>query len=246
MNRLRSIAKLALPSRIRGFLRAAHRDFVFRRAMKRFLKHPECIYPGSPVVLDLIYGWGNDNWSALDEYLAGCVDHALSSPGSILECGSGLSTILVGAIAKKRGQRHWALEHTPAWASRVRKYLNRYELDSVVLCETPLKDYGDYCWYDAPLESMPDSLSLVICDGPPGSTKGGRYGLVPIMRKRLKAGCVILLDDAGREPERAIASRWEAELGTSSSRILGSLKPYIRLTVMWSYAVSADSPWMMV
>jgi hypothetical protein len=78
---------------------------------------------------------------------------------------------------------------------------------------------------------MPDSFPLVVCDGPPGSTKGGRYGLVPIMREWLKPGCVILLDDAGREQERAIARRWEAELG-ASSETLGSIKPYIEMTVM--------------
>lgn len=75
---------------------------------------------------------------------------------------------------------------------------------------SPLKDYGDFCWYDAPLESMPDSFSLVICDGPPGATKGGRYGLVPFMRDRLRSGCVILLDDAEREEERTIAARWQS------------------------------------
>jgi hypothetical protein len=113
----------------------------------------------------------------------------------------------------------------------VQKYLNRYKLDSVVLYTKPLKDYGDFCWYDAPLESMPDSFSLVVCDGPPGGTKGGRYGLVPIMRERLQPGCVILLDDAGREQELAIARRWEAELG-APFEILGSIKPYIEMTVM--------------
>jgi hypothetical protein len=178
----------------------------------------------------LVYGWGNEDWSALDEYLAACINHTLDLRGPILECGSGLSTILVGAIAKKRGQRHWALEHTPEWASKVERYLNRYKLDSVVLCMVPLKDYGAFCWYDAPLELMPGSFALVICDGPPGSTKGGRYGLVPIMKERLEAGSVILLDDASREQERVIADRWKSELG-ASLETCGSIKSYIKMEV---------------
>jgi hypothetical protein len=231
MNQLLSIGKSVLPSRIRRLLRAVHRDLVFLRAMKRFLKDPDaCTHPGNPTVMDLIYGWGNESWSAQDEYLANCLDHALAAHGPILECGSGLSTILVGAIAKKRGQHHWALEHTPAWATKVQRYLSRYKLDSVVLCVKPLKDYGDFCWYDAPLESMPGDFALVVCDGPPGHTKGGRYGLVPIMRERLKPGCVILLDDAGREQELAIARRWETELGARFT-ILGSTKPHLEMTV---------------
>jgi hypothetical protein len=232
MNQLKSIVKLVLPLRIRIFLRAPHRGFVFWRAMKRFLKDPEvCTHPGNRVVIDLIYGWGNESWSAHDEYLAACIDWALNSRGAILECGSGLSTILVGAIAKKRGQKHWVLEHLPEWVTKVQRYLNRYKLDSVILCAKPLKDYGDFCWYDVPLESIPDRFSLVVCDGPPHSTKGERYGLVPIMKERLKPGCVILLNNADRDQELAIARRWQAELG-ASFEIIGSIKPYIKMTVM--------------
>jgi len=228
---IRGIAKRVLPGRAREALRLAHREFVFRRAMKRFLASPEsCALPGSPVLDDLIYGWGNDAWSALGEYLAACMRHASEAKGPILECGSGLSTILIGAIAQRWGQPHWALEHSPEWATRVRKYLTQYGIDSVVLCVEPLKDYGAFSWYDPPLATMPESFSLVVCDGPPASTRGGRSGLVPIMRERLKPGCVLLLDDGAREQELALAKLWEGELGASSA-VLGATKPYIEMTV---------------
>jgi len=231
MNQTRSIVKALLPRRVRRFLRVAHRAFVFRRAMIKFLKVPEsCTRPGNPVVTDLIYGWGNISWGAKDEYLASCIEHALNSNGPILECGSGLSTILVGAIAKRRGLYHWTLEHKQTWATRVKGYLNRYNIDSVVLHEKPLKDYGKFLWYDPPLKSMPESFNFVICDGPPGITKGGRFGLVPIMSPRFHPGCIILLDDAHREQELAIARRWESELN-ASFEILGCIKPYIKMTV---------------
>src|SRR5262245_17078476 len=230
MTQLNSLAKSLVPHRVRSAVRAVHRDLVFRRAMKRFLKNPEaCKHAGNPVIGNLIYGWGNEGWSALEEYLAECMNHAWVSRGPILECGSGLSTILIGAIAKERGQRHWALEHTPHWATRVQGYLNRYKLDSVVLCTTPLKDYGEFCWYEAPLESMPESFSLVICDGPPGGTKGGRYGLLPLMKERHQA-CVILLHDSAHEEGHTIARRCEAELG-GTIETLGSNKPFIKMTV---------------
>ena len=233
MNQLLQNVKAVLPYRSRRFLWTAPRGFVFQRAMKRFLRDPEaCTHPENPIILDLIYGWGNTYWSGLGEYLTGCIGHALTSRGPILECGSGLSTLLVGAVAKQRGYTHWVLEHMPEWAMEVQRYLEKYYIDSVVLCSKPLKDYGDYCWYEPPLQSMPDSFSLVICDGPPGSsTKGGRYGLVPVMRERLKPGCIILLDDAAREQESAIARRWETELG-ASSKFLGAIKPYIEMVVI--------------
>lgn len=220
----------SVPSQIRSILQGARRDEVFQRAMKQYLNDPgACAYPGNPVLIDLIYGWGNEAWSARDEYLAGCIDHALMSRGPILECGTGLSTILLGVIAKQQGRNHWALEHKPQWASKVQGYLDQYKLTSVIVTK-PLKDYGDFCWYDAPLKEMPESFPLVVCDGPPSRTKGGRVGLIAIMKGKLKSGCVILLDDAEREAELEIARRWEVEFDTTF-HIHGTLKPYISLVV---------------
>lgn len=199
--------------------------------MNRFLKNPgACARAGNPTLIDLTYGWGNVSWASNPEYLADCIDHALTTPGPILECGSGLSTILLGAVARIGGQTLWALEHQAEWGAKVRRVLRRYKLDCVTLSVTPLKDHGEFCWYDAPLESMPRDFALVVCDGPPGHTKGGRYGLLPIMRPGLRPGCVILLDDTCREEEVAIARRWEAELNTSFS-VRGVMTSHIRMTI---------------
>ena len=228
---LRTIVKSVLPFPVLRFLRAAHRDHVFRRGMRRFLQDPEsCAQCGNTVVNDLIYGWGNEGWSASDEYLASCIEHALHTKGPILECGSGLSTILIGIIAKRRRITHWALEHSPEWAAKTQRYLRLYEIDSVFLCVKPLSDCGNFCWYDPPMESMPESFTLVICDGPPATTKGGRQGLVPVMGTRLATGSVILLDDAVRAHECVVARQWGRELGTYSE-FYGHSTPYIKLIV---------------
>ena len=198
--------------------------------MKRFLADPlACAQPANPVLADLIYGWGNEPSSAQDEYLAACIVEASAARGPILECGSGLSTLVIGAIAKGRGIEHWALEHTTHWAAKVIARLEGYGIDRTTLCVAPLRDYGDFAWYDPPLDKMPPGFALVICDGPPGTTRGGRYGLAPVMAARLERGCVVLLDDAGREEERAIAKSWRLELG-AKYEIVGREKPYIRMT----------------
>ncbi|HLE56726.1 MAG TPA: hypothetical protein VJB15_06565, partial [Rhodothermia bacterium] len=106
----------------------------------------------------------------------------------------------------------------------------KYGVDSVHLSVRPLKDYPDFTWYDPPLDSMPDSFALVICDGPPGGTRGARYGLASIMNTRLRPGCVILLDDAAWETQQNTAARWSAELRATYAT-LGSRKPYIRMTL---------------
>jgi hypothetical protein len=137
--------------------------------------------------------------------------------------------MLVGIVAQRRGLPHWALEHMPEWAAEVKTQLAKYRIASTVHC-APLKDHGNFAWYDAPLDLMPQSVALVICDGPPGAVKGGRFGLVPIMRSHLAPGCVILLDDAMRQQERHIADGW-VKLTGARYEMMGQVKPFIRMTL---------------
>ena len=82
---------------------------------------------------------------------------------------------------------------------------------------------------------MVEQVVSVVCDGPPSGTVGGRYGLVPVMREHLRPGCVILLDDAWREDERAVARRWDSELG-ATHEVVSCKKPYIRMVVTGNLA----------
>lgn len=197
--------------------------------MRRFVNDPRAAAAATDAVIgDLVAGWGND-WSAQREFLHACLEEAWVAKGPILECGSGLSTLLLGVVAQRRGLAHRVLEHAPEWAARVERELRRYGLGSTQLDVGPLKDYGDFGWYDPQRASLPATFALVVCDGPPGDTKGGRYGLVPVLGERLAPGCVILLDDAGRTQELAIARRWESELG-GTLEVLGAIRPHARIT----------------
>jgi hypothetical protein len=221
----------SVPYQIRHLFDADSRDLVFRRALSEFKINPAAwAYPDNPLPSQLIYGWGNEAWSAREEYLAACIEHALKSHGAILECGSGLSTIVLAAIAKEQGRILWVLEHNEWWADKISYSLEKFQFNASISVK-PLKDSGDFCWYDAPLKLMPAGFSLIICDGPPNkSTKGGRYGLVRIMQERLSPGCVILLDDANRQEEFNIAKRWAEELGASFT-VQGNVKPYLIMTL---------------
>ena len=216
---------------LRKRLRALHRRLVFRRSMRKYIQESHAGTRSDKALLrNLIYGWGNEAWSALDEFLSACIRHAQITDGPILECGSGLTTLLVGIIARERGLDHIALEHDTDWAERVASELSHYELGNVSLDVHPLQDYGEYCWYNPTSEGLPQHFSLVICDGPPGSTKGGRAGLAREMIGRMKDGCVILLDDAVRDDEMKIGQRWEKEL-RASTRLVGQRAPYLKLVV---------------
>jgi hypothetical protein len=225
------------PSPLRDFARVArdrvrdgHRHLVFNRAMHAFLREPQAAAADEDLLADLVYGWGNEAWSGAPELLQCCIQQALVSRGPVLECGSGLTTLLVGAVVQQTGSQLWSLEHLPEWADRVAVYLQKFSIDAVHLCVAPLADLGDYQWYSPPLEAKSVRFGLVVCDGPPSSTEGGRYGLLPVMCRSLAQGCVILLDDAEREDEQAIVRRWCREMRCSCTRV-GVRKPFFQLVV---------------
>lgn len=209
---------------------STYQQFQFWRAMRQFMR---AVQDGQetadPRLLgELVRGWGN-SWSAQLEFLVASLRETRATDGPVLECGSGLSTLLIGAVAQARGVHVWSLEHEPKWANRVQKYLRKYRIHSVTLCMAPIRSYGDFDWYAlTSLQTIPGKISLVICDGPPGGTRGGRYGLVPVMLDKLRPDCTILLDDGARDEERAIAARWGRMLETSPETV-GSEKPFIRL-----------------
>jgi len=217
------------PIRVVRYLDRQRRRWKFDHAMRRFM---QCLEPADAsldLLHDLVHGWNNP-WSAQEEYIQAFLRSARQAPGPILECGSGLSTILLGAVAQRTGNRVWCLEHDLDWSLKLRRCLNRYSIDSVEICLTEIVDYGSYCWYAPPLRELPNDFALAVCDGPPGTTPGGRYGFLPVMSSRCRPGCEILLDDANRPSEQEVLERWAGELATSFA-IEGEVKPYGRLWI---------------
>lgn len=225
-----ALAKALVPMGLRHLIRRRHQTFVLRRVLRQLRKSPERASTNRGLLRELVFGWGNPEWSAREEYLAACIDGALEARGPILECGSGLTTLVMGSIAAGRGGTHWALEHSPEWAAKLRVWLTALGLDSTYLLESPLKSYGAYDWYDPPLDELPEEFGFVVCDGPPADTRGGRFGLMPVLQDRLSLGCVVLLDDAERTEEQEIAQRWVGE-GGGTIETLGTAKPFMRIVL---------------
>lgn len=219
-----------IPKKIKKVIRQRHQNRVFNKSVKEFSRLKAGSPPSRELLSNLVYGWGNEGYSAEFEYLSAIVEQARRVKEPILECGSGLSTVLLGIFAEKNGNQVWTLEHHPEWAERVKTSLRNFNINSVEMCVAPLRDYEEFSWYDAPLERMPNNFSLVICDGPPGDTRGGRYGMLPVMRAFLKSKCVILADDADREKEREIVERWAKELN-ADFEIAAQEKPFAVLVI---------------
>jgi predicted O-methyltransferase YrrM len=204
-----------IPAPARRFIKAYHRKLSFRRAIER---SAGAIARGdlpAEQVGRLSYGWGNEGYSGETLFLSAVVRHAALAKGPILECGSGLSTVLLSIATRDTGTEVWSLEHHAQWADRVRKALREERATRTHVEYAPLKNYGAFDWYQPDFSRLPRQFSLVLCDGPPGDTHGGRSGLVPVMRQYLAPGSVILIDDAERDAERSMAEQWARELSAT-------------------------------
>jgi len=162
------------------------------------------------VLRKLLRAWGNPGYAAGLRYLEQIARLMRETEGVVLECGSGVTTLLAGLLAEKYGRHVWTLEHHPDWCGTIRRQLARRGIRTVKVCHAPLTGYGDYEWYRIPEIPLPADFGLVICDGPPGRTQGGRYGMLPQMQARLRPDCRILMDDTHRRKERAVMDRWAA------------------------------------
>lgn len=205
--------KKLLPAGVKQTARQALLEQTLRRAVRRVAALPEGEAPSRKLLADLLTGWSNDGFAADLDYLEEVARHAATVEGHVLECGSGLTTLLVGLLAGRRGFETWSLEHHPEWHARVGAALAEHNVPRAHLALAPLKSYGEFSWYDPPLAEMPDAFRLVVCDGPPWTTPGGRYGLLPVMHGRLPKGSLVLLDDANRPDEQSALTRWSDEYG---------------------------------
>lgn len=143
-------------------------------------------------------------------------------PGTILELGSGVSTLIIGQILKKTGQgRLLSIDHDPAWANQTRRYVEFLGLqDFVSVVEAPLKSIAlgnqTYHWYDIPGSSLDGlgPIDLLLVDGPPqprDNPQAARYPAFPLLRERLSLKAMVFVDDSSRTTESDMVGRWMAE-----------------------------------
>ena len=230
-NRILKVAKRFVPQSLKQKVQDTLQQGNLSVVLKEIRSLPAGTLPPAEVLLKLESVWNNEGFAARIEYLRAVAQHALQAQGPILECGSGLTTLILGIFGAQRGVETWTLENSPAWHRRLTETLRRQNVGGVHNCLASLRNYGSFSWYDPAAHNLPDKVRLVVCDGPPGTTHGGRYGLVPIMQSRLSAGTVILLDDADREAETEAVSRWSELLDLEISRQQQSRGEFAIITI---------------
>ena len=202
------------------------KKFLFIQEINRIINDPQILLENQNDILQrLVYLWGNEGWSGLTSYLLACLNHTEKANGYVLECGSGLSTILMGIVAKSKSVKITSLENSKKWRDRTNWYLRHFSLKNVTILYAPISDRGAYEWYKPEKKFMPAKVSLVILDGPPGDIKGGRTGFFPECKELMAMGTVILVDDVIRKDEMQMVIEYSASLDFRYE-ITGGEKPY--------------------
>lgn len=209
--------KQIVPAPLKRVAKEMYGQIKLRRAIERIASLPLGSVPTAEMLIELQAAWDNDGYAARMDFLSEVARQAAATTGPILECGSGMTTLLMGLLAGRRGVETYSLEHIDEWRMRVLDAVKHFDIPHVEILPTPLRNFDGFSWYDAPPADLPDKFELVICDGPPGETHGGRYGLLPVVGDRLKENVVILLDDTERPGEAEVLRRWtnEAQLSVS-------------------------------
>jgi predicted O-methyltransferase YrrM len=143
-----------------------------------------------------------------------------ASVRTILELGSGSSTIWFATALAKRGSEGQvvALESGADYAESTQTELaerglrDRAQVLHAPLVDTAVPGRENQPWFD--LSVLPDlpPVDLLFVDGPPGAiARQVRYPAFPLLADRLAPGATVVLDDTGRSAEAAIVKAWKQE-----------------------------------
>ncbi len=161
-------------------------------------------------------------WAATARSILAIVDEIQKAPGpvTVVDCGSGSSTVLDALLLKQRGAggHVYALEADPGFAEETRGYLRAHGAEShgavvdAPITDLTLPDGSTAPWYD--LAQLPDigEIDVLFVDGPIGTIADeARYPAFPLLADRLGDGALVVLDDTNRPDEKKIVRRWLEE-----------------------------------
>lgn len=155
-------------------------------------------------------------WAASPDFLNVLAVHIFEKkPNVIVECGSGVSTIVQARSLQLNGKGHiFSLDHNADYAEKTRRHLARLGLsDFATVIHAPLQNHeiiGEtWLWYC--LDNLPICpIDILIIDGPPSTTQSlARYPAVPLLASRFTYQTTIIVDDAARTDERKILEKWK-------------------------------------
>lgn len=160
---------------------------------------------------------------SIDGQHARTLFHVLVSnkPQTILELGSGSSTMLIAKTLKKMGcipRIHISVDHEEKYLNITREVAKLNSLDTQIQFEyCPLESLEGYDnkWYSNIRNLIEGkTFDLIVVDGPPAYEEGmgrAREPALDVFASHISPGGILILDDANRIGESAVSDAWLAK-----------------------------------
>lgn len=157
-----------------------------------------------------LFRFAGNNYAADPGTLALVAGIARKCRGPIVETGSGLSSVLMGAVSN---QEVYSLEHLEHYAAQTLAWCEEAGVGNVGVCRVPLADG----WYDIDPLGLPHKFAFGFCDGPPRMW-GTRMRFFEVFGERCT---VIAVDDIKTDNNFALKVHAWAEANGRTVQILG-------------------------
>jgi hypothetical protein len=162
-----------------------------------------------------IWKFYGNKYSAGPAMLKEVYDSAKAAKGPILECGSGISTLIAGIACYRNGNTVHSLEHDLEWFRHMRNFIRLWKIRGIALYYAPMTEYPEpeketpFTWYEIE-ETLPNNFDLAIIDGPP--RRFGREGVFKLMFDRIKDAKWIA-DDSEDKQQLDMVQAWAEKAG---------------------------------
>ena len=160
-------------------------------------------------------------------------DIIINQRKSIIEFGSGVSTLAISNLIKKNNLKcsFVSIEDNKEWFDYINSFLSRNDLQkNVKIIYAPLESsdlaLGDNLWYSMQALnngiSKESKFSLAIIDGPAAwkpKIRLSRYPAIPYLINFLAEEYSIYLDDTNRKGEKEVFSLWHQKYNLKFEQI---------------------------
>lgn len=143
-------------------------------------------------------------------------------PQNVVELGAGATSLVCGrALQLHGGGTLHSYDQHAGFVEQTRQWLAgegvAVQMHHAPLGPAPAGWPGN--WYQ--LTDLPETIDLLIIDGPPWTLHPQVRGAAEVLFDRLSPGALVLLDDASRPGERVVARRWARDWPQITFRRVG-------------------------
>jgi len=153
------------------------------------------------------------SWAASPDVLLTLLHHAKqSNPKTILDLGSGMSTLVLAKSAP--AAKVFSIDNSAEYAGKTKEMLSLHKVTNAEVRVAPLVAHASGVdWYDLSQLADISDIDLLFIDGPPGSKNDrARHPALAECLSKLSPRAIIVIDDAGRDGEKDLAHEFAKAL----------------------------------